>query len=495
MTRRTLSVVLKHDLRVLAFPVLLSGCMVGPEYDAPSPAEMPFVWAGVDGDPNVTTTEQDLTDWWTRFGDEQMTRVVKRAVVASPDVQEAVARLLENRFLRAAENGARVPSIDLSAGYTRSRISENLDGFAAVTGGDSSEGFAFQPETDLWEVTGGFSWELDLFGRIARRVQEADRLVEASFYDLQAIRVALAADVAEVYVEIRELQNRLRIAEENVQIQERSLRLAEARFEGGLTTQLDVSQALSNVLQTRATVPALRAQLQVARNRLALLAGEEPAYTDEVVTGDLPVPTTDGEIAIGLPADLVRRRPDIRRAERELAAAFSRVGASEADLLPRFSLAGNFGFAAGDADNVFDWDSRTFGIGPAVNWPIFQGGTLRALVGVADARVGIARAEYRRVVLEALSEVADALTNLAQDRARREILFSSVTAARRAVELAEAQYTDGLVDFDRVIDTQTLLFQTEDALAIAESAVTRDTIALYRSLGGGWRVNPLPADD
>ncbi|MEM7807823.1 MAG: efflux transporter outer membrane subunit [Planctomycetota bacterium] len=469
----------------------LVGCRVGPVYEPPE-LPVPQSFTGVTGDPRATSRPSDLSQWWTRFNDERLTRLVERAIIASPDVEEAVARVMEARALRAAENGARLPQIEGNAFYSRDRISENLDGFPAGGGGGgggggAGGGFAFQPETDLWQIDGGLSWEIDLFGRLSRRVEAADRTLEAELFDLVDVRVTLAAEVAVAYVDTLELSNRLDIAQQNVDLQQRSLDLAQARFEAGLTTELDVAQAVANLQQTKATVPALRASAQAARNRLSRLSGEVPGYAEFVIDDSAALPVPDDDLAVGVPADLLRRRPDIRRAERELASAVASVGAAEGDLYPRLSLVGTFGFAAGDIDNVFNWDSRTFGVGPAINWPIFQGGTLRALVGAADARVNEARAEHRRTLLLALSEVADALTNLAQDRERELTLTDSVTAARRAVELAEAQYTDGLVEFDRVLDAQSLLFSAEDALATAEANVVRDYMILYRTLGGGWR--------
>jgi len=488
-----------RKLPLLAATVLVAGCRVGPAYERPEAADLPFAFEGVAGDSGAESREIDLSDWWTRFGDDDLTRLVELAVVKSPDVVEQVARVLEARALRAAETGARLPQVEGDASYTRSRQSENLDGFAAFAGapgaGATGGGVGFEPETDLWQAGGGVVWELDLFGRLARRVQAADRLLEAERFELAAVRVALAADVATTYVEVRELQNRLRIARENVAIQQNALRLARARFEGGLTTQLDVAEALASLQRTRAAVPALAESLQNAKNRLSVLTGEEPGFAESVIAEVAPVPPADLAVAVGVAAALARRRPDIRRAERELASAVASVGAREADLYPRLSLVGTFGFASGDVDDLFEWDSRTFGVGPSFNWPIFQGGTLRALVGAADARVTAAEAEYRRVVLTALQEVADALTALAQDRERRDVLAEGVEAARRAVELAEAQYADGLVDFDRVIDSQQLLFESEDALAVAEAALSRDLIALYRALGGGWRPEPIVKDD
>ncbi len=480
--------------RFLLIPLGLAvgGCAVGPEYVVPEVVGLPTTYADIEADAPV-----DLTQWWTRLNDPKLTALVEEALLRSPDVEEALARVLESRALLAAARGERLPQVDATAGYSRSRQSENLDGFAGLAGGEGADGAGggggFSFETDLWQAGLGAAWELDVFGRLTRRVQAAGRQFEAEQFDLADIRVTLAADVATTYISVRELQNRLGIARENVGIQQRSLELAQARFDGGLTTELDVAQAIADLQQTRASLPDLQRQLALARNRLAVLVGEAPGFADDDVTPPQPLPVADLSIAVGVPADLLRRRPDIRRAERELAAAVAEVGAAEADLYPRLSLAGTFGLAAGDLDDLFDWDSRTFDVGPSVMWPIFQGGTLRALVTAADARREQELANYRRTVLVAVREASDAVTSLSLNRDRRDVLLQSQAAATRAFELADAQYREGLIEFDRVLQAQQTLFVTQDALAIAESTIATNLVELFRALGGGWRPPGDPA--
>ena len=496
---------------ILSGSLALAGCAVGPDYERPEVVGLGDAFEGTGPTTRATTRPADLTTWWDRLGDPQLTELVVDALDRSPDVEEAFGRVLESRALLEAASGQRLPFVDAQAGYTRSRTSENLDGFSglaaggtsgggtsggeAVDGDGSSIGSAFDAETDIYTLGLGATWEIDLFGRLKRRVQAAGRQFEADRFDLADVRVTLAADVATAYVNVRELQNRLRIARENVALQERSLEIARARFESGLTTELDVAQAVANLQQTRSTIPEFERGLRVAKNALAVLIGRRPGTLDGEVAVEMPVPRADATIATGVPADLLRRRPDIRRAERELAAAVAEIGAAEADLYPRLSLAGTFGLAAGDLDDLFDWDSRTFDVGPQLAWPIFQGGTLRALVAAADGRRVQEVANYRRTILTALRETSDAVASLSRDRDRREILGQSVEAAQRAVELADAQYGDGLIDFDRVIATQQTLFTAQDALAAADAAVTVDLITLYRALGGGWQPPPLIDND
>ncbi len=500
----------------LAASFALAGCTVGPDFEAPDPNEVaPAEWGGVAGDAPVTTRPADLYLWWHSFRDPRLASLVELAQVNSPTILKAVYRVSEARFQLAAINGERLPQIDLTADYLRSRTSENLEGFAGLAGGGAGGpaggGIAFDSETDLWQTGLVASWEIDLFGRLKRRVQAAERDFEAEREDLNDLLVTLTADVARAYIEVREFSTRLRIARENVAIQERSLGLARARFENGLTGELDVAQAVADVQQTRAAIPQLVARLRAAKNRAALLAGLKPGGVDRVLgpdaltvmegdattqpatrPGDV-VPVPPRSFAIGIPADLIRRRPDIRAAERRLAADTARVGARMGDLYPRLSIAGSFGFAAGDLGDLFDNDSRTFGIGPSLTLPIFEGGRLTAQVFAADAVARQSAAVYEQTVLRALNEVSDALTNYAQDIRRRDELLLSARAASRAVEIADAQYRQGLVDFDRVLRAQQVLFAVQDALATADAAVSADAIEIFRALGGGWEPPPEPA--
>lgn len=475
-------------------PICLAGCTVGPDYEKPSP-NLPETWRGTDapGGRSVTTRPAELRQWWTNFGDSELTNLVDLALVNSPDLTEAAGRVLENRYRRAATVGELLPRVEADASYTRSRQSQTIgDGFGSfATGEGADDGLgSFDPESDLWQAGLALNWELDVFGRLRRRVEAADRDLQAELADFYAVRVALAADVGLAYVNVRELQNRLQIAQENAETQRQSLELARARYENGLTTELDVAEALANLQQTLAQIPELNSQLQAAKNSLSLLTGQVPGAVDAAVADREPVPVPPDEVAVGVPVDLLRRRPDVHRAERDLAAAVARVGAAQADLYPRFTLAGTFGFASDELEDVFDWDSRTFSVGPSVSWPIFQGGRLRALLLAQDAVVLQRASAYERTVLTALNEVSDALTAYARDRERRVVLAEAVEAARRAVELAETQYTQGLVDFDRVLVAERTLFLAEDSLAIVDANVTADLIRLYRALGGGWDAPP-----
>ena len=493
----------------LAAALLLGGCAVGPDY-APPAVVAPDAWGGVLGDSAASATDVDLSTWWRALDDPTLDRLVDVALASNLDLTAAAARVVENRYLRAATAGERLPQFNASADYLRTRQSETLGGGASGfatggadagttpdpvdgggtvtdTGGSAGGGGAgFSNESDLFQFGTAVSWELDVFGRIGRRVEAADRDLEASVEDFRDVLVTLVADVGIAYIDAREFQTRVAIAVANAEQQRRALELAEARFENGLTVELDVAEARSILQTTLATIPDLRQDYQAALNRLSVLLGAAPGAVDALLAEAAPVPPAPDDLAVGIPADLLRRRPDIRRAERQLAAETARVGAAEADLYPRFSLAGSFGFASDDFGELFGWDSRTFSVGPSVTWPIWQGGTLRALVNAQDARQQQALVAYEQAVLIALREVANALTGVAQQRDRRTELAAGVDAAERAVALAEARYRQGLVEFDRVLTAQRTLLDVQDRFAQADAAVTANLITLYRALGGGW---------
>jgi NodT family efflux transporter outer membrane factor (OMF) lipoprotein len=485
-----------HVVRLACAATLtLAGCTVGDDYAAPD-VSLPTDWTGIVGDPNTATVDADLTTWWQALDDPTLDQLIVLALQNNLDLREAAERITEARFIRARQAGELLPQVDGTADYTHSRQSENLGGFSGLStggeGGESTGGGGFSPDSDLYQLGGSVSWELDVFGRLRRRVEAADARLELAVEDARAVQVALVADVGLAYLDAREFQSRILIARRNAEQQQRALDLAEARFQNGLTVELDVAEARANLRTTLATIPALRLDLQIARNRLATLLAVAPGAADDLIGEYESIPTTAGELAIGIPADLLRRRPDIRRAEREVAAATADIGAARADLYPRFSLIGSFGFAADDVGELFEWDSRTYAIGPSLQWPIWQGGSLRAQIQIESAQQRQALLAYERQVLEALAEVADALSGLAQQRDRLAELDLAAESANRAVELAEARYQQGLIEFDRVLLAQRTLLTVEDERALAAADVTENVINLYRALGGGWAVPVTP---
>lgn len=455
---------------------VIAGCTVGPDHAPPTPAT-PAAWPaalerGVDSQPG------DLREWWRAFEDPTLDGLVDRALAGSLDLREAAARVAEARALRGVSAADLLPTVDVAGSASYSRSSKNTEG---GPGGAPGE------QTDTYELGFDASWELDVFGRVRRQVQAADADLDAAAESHRDARVVLVAEVARNYTEYRSAQARLAIARQNITTQEETLALSEDRLSAGLGTELQVAQARAQLETTRSQVPTITTALKRSAFRLDVLLGLQPGTLEPDLTADAPVPAPPTSVEIGLPAELLRRRPDIRRAERELAAASARVGVAVADLYPRFVLNGSFGLESGDLRDLFEADSQTWSIGPlTVRWPLFDAGRVRSNVRVREARHEQAHIAYERTVLEAYEEVANSLVSYARVRERHDALGRAVEASQRAVDLARDLWTRGVSDFLNVLDTQRELFQLQDQLAESNAAVTTSLIALYKAVGGGW---------
>jgi NodT family efflux transporter outer membrane factor (OMF) lipoprotein len=398
-------------------------------------------------------------------------------------LQESYFRIQEARALRDAQAGGRLPSVGASGAYSRSRQSQNT-------------AFAYGGGTEYSTYSAGLDalWELDLFGKIRRSVEAAQASLEATVEAERAVRVSLCAEVAAAYVELRTAQLRLRYALQNLQAQQETVRLTYSRFEAGLAPELDVAQARQNLANTEAQIPLLELDEQQARHRLAVLLGRYPRdFEIGAARPDLiPMPSQRG-IPPSVPADLLRRRPDIRQAERQLAAQSARIGIAAAQLAPSFSLSGTFGLSSESFSDLNRWSSRMFSFGPAFQWNLFAGGRLRRLVEAEKARFEQLHSVYEQTVLAAVEEVENAIAAYRRHRERLEALERSVSAAEQTVRLVENLYRAGLTDFQNVLDAQRTLYSQQDFLASGQGAVVLDLIRLYKALGGGWDPSEEPA--
>jgi NodT family efflux transporter outer membrane factor (OMF) lipoprotein len=339
---------------------------------------------------------------------------------------------------------------------------------------------------ELYAIGFDASWEIDVFGRVRRSVEAAQGDLEASQADYDDVLVSLLAEVALNYVEARTLQTQLQVAEENLKTQVETLQLTEWRFEAGLVSGLDVEQAKSNVESTRSRLPSLRTGIEEAKNRLAVLLGELPGVLESEFLARKAIPETPLEVAVGVPAEVLRRRPDVRRAERQLAAQTARVGVATADLYPKFSLPGSIGLEALATHHLFASGSRAWSLTGSVAWPVFKGGSIRQNIEVQNALQEQALQQYEATILTALEEVENALVAYAEEQERRQALAQATAAARRAAELARDQYASGLIDFQSVLDAERSLLSFQDQFAQSQGQVTSDLISLYKALGGGW---------
>ena len=348
------------------------------------------------------------------------------------------------------------------------------------------------PEMDLFSTGFDASWEIDVLGGLRRGVETADAELDAALEDYRAILVSMLAEVATTYIDIRTLQAEIDATRQNIELQRETLDLTQARLSYDLASDLEVSQAQTNLATTESQLPQLEASLATAIYRLSVLVGKEPAALQEEFAATSPIPQPPAETFVGVPTDILRRRPDLRAAERRLAAATAEIGVAAADLYPRFTLSGNFGFESMDLKHAFNSKSITYGFGPAVRWNIFDG--LRNLNRIAAQQVAAHHAyvSYEQTLLLALQEVETAMVNYRREQDRRNALMRATKAARQAVKLSETRYEDGLTDFQDVVDAERSLVNLETSLVQSEGQVAVNLVALYKALGGGWSPNVIP---
>ncbi|MEE4270304.1 MAG: efflux transporter outer membrane subunit [Thermoanaerobaculales bacterium] len=472
---RSLSILLVMVAAAGVFTV--GGCTVGPDYEQPELPTVPDAWntAATEG---LADGSAPLQTWWAVFDDPTLNSLIERAGASNLSLREALWRVEEARALRGVVAGARVPGVDLSAEAGRSEPSDN-----SALGELAPDGLE---AGNIFDLGVGASWEIDLWGRVRRQVEAADAEVEVSVEEWRDILVSLYAEVASNYVVVRTSQERLRLAHDNVAGQENTLKLTEDRFNAGLVSALDVAQAESNLANTRSLIPTLEQNLELARNRLAVLLAMNPGALDEELSSENPIPTEPTAITAGLPADLLRQRPDIRTAERRLAAQTARIGVATAELYPQFSLGGFLGLQSTSAGDLFSSESVNWSIGLPIRWKLFAGGSVRSQIAAEEARTEALLANYERVVLVALEEVEDAMVSYEKEVARRAHLEMAVDATQRSLDLVLTQYRSGLADFQNVLDTERSLLLRQDDLATSEGIVIRNLVDLYRALGGGW---------
>lgn len=455
---------------------LLAACAVGPDYEAPDvTATVPDAWRA-EVEAEMSSDASPLVRWWETFGDTTLTGLVRRAESENRDLVAAVGRVEEARALRGVAKGGLLPDLVLDGSYTRFQLSEN------GLQGSELQGQPF----DLWSGGLSLSWEIDLFGRVRRGVEAASAELGASVEDYRDVLVTLYAEVAAAYVDTRTFQQRLTFANANADAQRRSLQLTRDRFRAGLTSALDVTQAESNLATTEAQIPALEDGLNRSLNRLAVLLGEPPGDLHDALAEPAPIPMPEGEVAALLPAELLRRRPDIRRAERRLAAQTARIGIATADLYPSFSLTGFLGLESLELDEFAEGESVSWSVVPGVRWNLFSGGKIRNRIRAEEARTRQALAAYEQTILLALEETGNSLIAYGREQERRDRLLEAVRASERSVEIVATQYRSGLTDFQRFLDSQRSLFNQQDALAVSAGQVTKNLISVNRALGGGW---------
>jgi NodT family efflux transporter outer membrane factor (OMF) lipoprotein len=467
------------------------GCVVGPDYQPPQ-RPMPAAWASPATAPTTrasaaTTRPAEVAQWWSKFNDPQLNALVERAIESNLDLRQAEARIRQARANRGVVSGRYWPQVDASGSYTR--VGDGGGGTSAVVGpgGVITQAGAGSSERSLWRAGLDASWELDVFGGVRRSVEAADADIRFAIEDLRDVQVTLTSEVALAYLDLRNFQRQIDIARDNLRAQEQSASLTRRRQLGGFVSSLDLAQAEAQVATTRAQIPLLEQNARQAMYAIAVLLGLEPATLIDELSLTAPTLAIPGEIPIGLPSDLLLRRPDIRRAEANLEAANARVGAATADLFPRFSLTGSFGSQADQFKGLGNWSNTSWSFGPGVSWPVFSAGSIRANIAAQDALHEQALIGYEQTVLIALQDVESALIAFEKEQERRMALRDAVTSNRRAVDLATRLYTQGQTDFLNVLTAQRSLFASEESLVQSDRTVAANLVALYKALGGGWQ--------
>jgi NodT family efflux transporter outer membrane factor (OMF) lipoprotein len=451
-----------------------NGFKVGPNYCPPCAATADK-WID-DADPNVLKRPPDDAAWWQTFHDPTLDRLVHAAYRQNLTLRAAGLRILQVRAQRDIVAGNLFPQTQqLQGDYTRTNLSPNA---ASVP----------VPRVyDDWNIGGSLAWELDFWGQFRRALESADAKLDASIDNYDAVLVLLLSEVAGQYIDVRTAEQRLKYVRENIETQRKSLGLAETKFQNGATTKLDVTQGESNLEQVEAAAPPLVAARRQAANKLCTLLGMPPQEMDAML-GKLDIPKAPPDVAVGIPADLLRRRPDIRRAEREVAAQCAQIGVATAELYPHFSLAGTIYYDAENFKDLFNVSSLAGSVGPSFRWNVLNYGRLLAGIRVQDARFQELATEYQNAVLEANAEAENALVGFLQAQQQVKHLAAGVEASKQSLELVQSQYQEGKADFNRVLDIERILTQQEDQWSVARGSVSQNLTLLYKALGGGWQI-------
>ncbi|MBI5578057.1 MAG: efflux transporter outer membrane subunit [Deltaproteobacteria bacterium] len=451
--------------------------MVGPNYRPPQ-AAVPDRWAGPVPEPAAALPDVDLARWWTVFDDALLSSLEERAVRSNLDLKQAEARIRQARAARASAASGLGPMLDATGSFQRSRS----PGRSSNWQDGNTRGLV----SNNYDAGFDAGWELDIFGGIRRNLEAADADLLASVESRRDVLVTLTAEVARNYIELRSFQQRIDIARRNLAIQEHSARLTRQRFEGGFVSGLDVANANAQVATTASQIPLLEAAARQSIYALGILLGQEPAALVPELAPTSAIPAAPPAATAGVPSDLLRRRPDIRRAEAEIHAATARIGVATADLFPRFTITGSAGLSSGDFSSWLTWAQRFWALGPSASWRLFDTGRTQSNIAQQETLQEQALIAFRQTVLTALQEVENALIASTKEQERRQLLVSAVDANRKAVSLAKTLYTEGQTDFLSVLDAQRSLFLSEETLALSTDAVSTDLVALHKALGGGW---------
>ncbi len=464
----------RHFALLMTIALATSGCvMLGPDYQTPT-APLETDWLAFE-DPRLKDTAPLAPEWWsTALRDPVLDQLVQIAMAEELTLRSAGLRVLQAQQQLNIAIGNQYPQQqDLSGSAVKEHANRNTD--------------------NVYDFGFNISWEADVWGSFRRQIETATALRDASLASYDGVLVSLIAQVAQTYLAIRTTQKRFEVARYNVQLQEESTRITEAKLKAGATSALDAEQAQTLLYNTRSSVYSLEISLQQSKNALAVLLGRPPQDLSALLGEPRPVPTVDSEIAVGMPQDLLRQRPDIRVAERQLAAQSAQIGVAISDLYPQFSISGSIGtmvttVGSQGASDLFTNNTYRYNVGGGFQWNIFNYGRLRSNVRLQDATFQQLLDDYRQTVLSAQAEVENAIVAFLRSQQQLADLQTAADAAQRAATIATLQYDDGLVSYNTVINTLTALASQQDQLATARGSVAGNLVEVYRALGGGWRV-------
>jgi NodT family efflux transporter outer membrane factor (OMF) lipoprotein len=535
--RRIVPVALLRRVVPVALLMTAAGCTVGPNFERPTAWWSPGSWfagrAQVAAKQPVSEPVAEPVDprWWTLFHDDRLSALESRVAAANLDVRVAVVRLAESRASLGVARADLLPSLNANSNYTRQQLSKrgalSLFGGGAPTAssqtsGAGAGGLANTPQSgtpgtgsnglgatnnaspntglfapfDLYQYGFDASWEIDFWGRVRRNVESADASVLAASEVQRDTLLSALAELARDYVQLRGVQRNLEITQSNLGTAQQSLKLTQDRAAGGLTTDLDVANAAAQVANTASQLPNLQAQERQLINAIALLLGQPPQSLQAELAVVHPIPPVPPKVPVGLPSELARRRPDIRRAEAQLHAATADVGVAVADFYPRVTLSGSAAIQATQFKDLGSWaQANTWSFGPSISLPIFEGGRLRRVLDLRQAQQQEAAVSYQRTVLGALHEVDNALTAYQSEQLRRNQLERAVAQNRRALKLAQDRYAQGVADFLTVLDTERSLLAAEQMLTDSTTTVSTDLVQIYKALGGGWQADMPEGSD
>ncbi|MBC8724293.1 NodT family efflux transporter outer membrane factor (OMF) lipoprotein [Paraburkholderia sp. RAU6.4a] len=483
--------------------VALTACTVGPNFERPQTATpQVFERTQTAQSPSRAVESQFGPDWWTLFNDPVLNQLEKQLADANLDVAAASARLLQSRAERRVAGAAEYPTLDGAASYNRERGSQNgILSLLGVTPTQSQPqsasgsaplgvaplpGSAGSPAYNLYQAGFDASWEIDLWGHVRRSVEAASALSQASYEDRNAVLLRARAELARDYIELRDTQDLLQIARQNLDIANDVLKLTRVRAHEGVTTDLDVSNAAAQVENIESLIPTLESHCETTINAIGLLLGQEPGALRQTLAEPREVPVLPAQVPIGFPSELVQRRPDIRKAEADLHAATATVGVAKADFYPRITLNGSAGFQSLQLSNLASWASGQFVVGPSITLPIFEGGRLKGTLQLREAQQQEAAIVYRQTVLRAWREVDDSLVTYDAEQRRRDRLATAVSMNERALAVARERYKAGALDYLDVLNVQRQLLEAQSNLQKSKATAATNLITLCKALGGGW---------